>query len=123
MFTSATDRTAFGYVAATALTALFGGGYEIFSHGVWSGWMVYAFAFPLALGALPFGWMALKRRILPCRWWCQLHHAGVATLTAGSLVQGVLSIYGTTNRLTSVYWVIGGLLMLCSLVISIVRRK
>ncbi len=107
MFTSAIDRTAFAYLAVTALTALFGGVYEIFSHGVWSGWMVYAFAFPLALGALPFSWLALGRRPLPRRWVCRLHHSGVATLTIGSIMEGVFAIYGTTSRLTIVYWIVG----------------
>lgn len=123
MFTSATDRTAFSYLLVTALTALFGGVYGIFSHGVWSGWMVYAFAFPLALGTLPFGWMSMRRRALPCRWCCRLHHAGVATLTVGSLIEGVLAIYGTTNQLTSAYWVAGGLLLLGGLVTGIVCHK
>ena len=123
MFTSATNRTAFAYVLVTALTALFGGVYEVFSHGVWSGWMVYAFAFPLALGALPFGWLALRRRALPRRWCCRLHHAAVATLTVGSIVQGVLAIYGTTNQLTAVYWAAGGLLLLAGAVSGILHRK
>lgn len=123
MFTSATDRTAFAYVLVTALTALFGGVYEAFSHGVWSGWMVYAFAFPLALGALPFGWMAMKRKALPCRWCCRLHHAGVATLTVGSIIEGVLAIYGTTNHLIIVYWAAGGLLLLGGLAAGTMNRK
>ena len=95
----------------TALVALFGGVYEAFSFGVWSFWMVYAFAFPLTLGALPFGWLSLRKRPLPCRWTCRLHHAGVATLTLGSVMEGVLAIYGTTNQLTCWYWIAGGLLL------------
>ncbi len=111
MFTSATDKTAFACLTATALTALFGGVYEVFSHGVWSAWMVYAFAFPLALDALPFGWLALRRRPLPRRWVCRLHHSGVAALTVGSIMEGVFAIYGTTSRLTVVYWIVGGALL------------
>ena len=120
MFTSATDRTAFAYVAASAFVALFGGIYEVFSHGVWSGWMVYAFAFPLALGALPFGWLAMRRMPLPRG--CTLHHAAVATLTVGSVMEGVLAIYGTTNHLTVWYWIVGGGLMLLRLLLLLPRK-
>ena len=35
---------------ATVGCALFGAVYERFSHGVYSYWMLYTFAFPLALG-------------------------------------------------------------------------
>lgn len=107
MYTSATERTAFGYLAATLLAAAFGGIYEVFSHGIWSFFMVYAFAFPLLLGALPFAWLALRKRPLPCCWACRMHHAGVATLTMGSLVEGILAIYGATNHLTRWYWLVG----------------
>lgn len=107
MFTSATERTAFAYLLSTIGTAFFGAVYERFSHGVWSFWMVYAFAFPLLLGALPFSILALRKRPLPSRGSRQLHHAGVATLTVGSVMQGVLAIYGTTNRLTVIYWAVG----------------
>lgn len=107
MFTSATERTAFAYLLATIGTAAFGAVYERFSHGVWSFLMVYAFAFPLLLGALPFSVLSLQKRPLPGRHCMQLHHAGVATLTVGSIMEGVLAIYGTTNRLTLAYWVVG----------------
>ena len=109
------------YLVCTAFVALFGGVYEMFSHGVWSGWMVYAFAIPLVLGALPFGWMALHRKPLPGPWVCRLHHAGVATLTVGSVMQGVLAIYGTTNRLILVYWIAGAALLLGSLLLRLKR--
>ena len=122
MSTSATERTAFAYLLATAFTALFGGVYEVFSHGVWSGWMVYAFALPLGLGALPFGWLSLQRKPLPRSWVCRLHHAGVATLTVGSVMQGVLVIYGTTNRLIMVYWAAGLALLLLAQLIRLARR-
>lgn len=120
MFTSATERTAFVYLLAAALTALFGGVYEIFSHGVWSGWMVYAFAFPLGLGALPFSWLALRRKPLPRG--CTLHHAAVATLTVGSVMEGVLAIYGTSNHLTTWYWIVGGGLLLLGQLLRLSRK-
>lgn len=120
MFTSATERTAFAYLLAAVLTACFGGIYEVFSHGIWSGWMVYAFAFPLVLGALPFSWLALHRKPLPR--YIQLHHAGVATLTVGSVMEGVLAIYGTTNHLTRWYWIVGCSLLLLACTLRLLRK-
>ena len=122
MSTSATERTAFVYLLAASFTALFGGVYEAFSHGVWSGWMVYAFAFPLVLGALPFLWLSLRKKPLPRAWCCRLHHAGVATLTVGSVMEGVLAIYGTTNRLTLGYWIVGISLLLLAQTIRLIRK-
>lgn len=121
MSASAIDRTAlktaFVYLFVTLLCAAFGAVYEAFSHGVWSGFMVYAFLFPLVLGALPFSLLALLGRVLPSRWPRQLHHAGVATLTVGSIFEGVLAIYGTTHHLTIVYWIAGAALLLLGLTV------
>ena len=122
MSASVTERTAFKYLLATVSTALFGCVYEHFSHGVWSAWMVYAFAFPLLLGVLPFSWMSLRRKPHPRPWVCRLHHAGVATLTVGSIMEGVLAIYGTTNHLTFIYWLVGSLLLLFAQLIRTVKR-
>lgn len=113
----------FIYLLVTALCALSGGIYEIFSHGVWSGFMVYAFAFPMMLGAVPFGWLALTGRRLPHRWALRLHHAGVATLTLGSFMEGVLAIFGTANPLTMAYWAVGAMLILDGAVLSVIHRK
>lgn len=122
MSTSATERTSLVYLLATALTALFGGVYEIFSHGVWSPWMVYAFAFPLLLGALPFSILALQRRPHPQPWVCRLHHAATATLTVGSIMEGVMEIYGTTNQLTVIYWIAGAALILLAQIMRFIRK-
>ncbi|MDO4564770.1 MAG: hypothetical protein Q4C04_04075 [Clostridia bacterium] len=100
-------QTAFAYLLISLLCALFGFVYEQFSHEVYSFYMLYAFAFPLALGVLPFFTMALFVRRLPSRLPLNLYHSGLATLTVGSLFQGALEIYGTTSRLTTVYLLAG----------------
>lgn len=40
-------------LAATLFFAFFGAVYEAFGHGVYSYFMIYAFAFPLLMGVLP----------------------------------------------------------------------
>lgn len=110
------------YLLVTIAVAALGCTYELFSHGVWSVFMVYAFVFPLVLGALPFFWLTLKRHPLPRMWVCRLHHAGVATLTVGSVMEGAFAIYGTTNMLTLVYWIVGAALLILAQIIRFIRQ-
>ncbi|MCD8117678.1 MAG: hypothetical protein LUE21_11335 [Oscillospiraceae bacterium] len=115
MSTSATEharltaaRTAFVYLLAAVFCMVFGAVYEHFSHNVYSWYMIYAFAFPLLGGGVPFCAMTLLDRCpVPSRLPLNLYNSGIATLTVGSVFQGVLAIYGTTSRLTRVYWTAG----------------
>lgn len=107
-------RISVNYLAAALLCALFGAVYEIFSHEVYSYPMIYAFAIPLAGGALPFLAFAaglLKQWRFPGTISRSLYHAGIAALTIGSIMRGILEIYGTTNMLLWAYWIAGWLLI------------
>ena len=124
--TSVTNRsimkTSFVYLLISIFVALFGAIYEMFSYGVYSNFMLYAFAFPLVGGCLPFfllgfwGYSGSHAQ----RFWCKtpstiarnLYHSGIATLTIGNVIRGVLDIYGTTNYMTNYYWVVGIALLL-----------
>ena len=107
-------RIAFGYLIATILSAAFGTVYEAFSHGVYAYGMLYAFALPLLGGVLPALLLAKKGAPLPADAACQLWHFGISALTVGSLFSGALEIYGTTSRLTAVYWLAGAVCLLLS---------
>lgn len=115
MFTSATEdqksyitKNAFIYLLISLFCTLFGAVYEKFSHEVYSAYMIYAFLFPLAGGALPFFALSLfSGRHLPGRLPVNLYNSGIAALTVGSFFQGALEIYGTTNALVRIYWVAG----------------
>ena len=48
-----------------------------------------------------------------------LYNCGIATLTVGSIFQGVLEIYGTTNSLVNVYLVLGNMLIISAVAIYI----
>lgn len=108
-------KTGFVYLWLTLFCALFGALYERFSHEVYSYYMLYAFAFPLAGGVLPFFALAHSRSPLPGRLALNLYHSGIAALTVGCIFTGVLEIYGTTNQLILVYWGAGALLLLAGL--------
>lgn len=101
------------YLLVSIVCAAFGAIYELFSHEVYSYFMLYAFLFPLICGTLPFFVLACSRVRLPDEIACKLYHAGIAALNVGSLFTGVLEIYGTTNRLTAVYWIVGAGLVVC----------
>ena len=109
------------YLLAAICCALFGALYELFSHEVYSYFMICAFAFPLLLGAVPL--FLIQKRAIPFPGKAaDLIHAGVAALTVGSIVQGVLEIYGTSNPLTAAYWVAGGTLTAIGWLLTFMKR-
>ena len=109
------EKTAFVYLLIALFCAFFGAVYEVFSHEVYSFYMLYAFAFPLVGGTLGFWLIARSSRIrYPGGISRNLYHSGIATLTVGSILRGVLDIYGTTNSLLEYYFKFGGTLILIS---------
>ena len=113
-------RIAGNYIATSLFCALFGAVYELFSHEVYSYSMIYAFAIPLAGGALPFLAVAMGHiGRFPGRISRSLYHAAIMTFTIGSIMKGVLEIYGTTNALLPVYWIAGGLLIAGAVILNI----
>ena len=105
-------KAALVHCAAAALCALFGAVYELFSHGVYSYFMLYAFALPLVLGALPTLVLALREGPRPRPWARRLWHGGVAALTVGCLFEGVLRIYGTESVWALAYLGVGAAMLL-----------
>ena len=111
------------YFAASMVIAVAAAVYGLFSHGVYSYYMTYAFMIPLLAGALPHLLTALKEADLKTKLpgFNDIQLAFVATLTAGSLLKGALDIYGTTNRLLIVYPIIA-LLMLVFFAVKLAQR-
>ena len=99
------------YLIASIVLAIAGGVYELFSHGVYSYYMIYAFMIPLLLGCLPYladtrGFFKRAGSAVE-----ELLLASIATMTIGSVIKGVLEIYGTTNTLTAVYPILGAVIL------------
>lgn len=126
MFTSADKKslkTALVYLCIAIFTAFAGAVYECFSHGVYSFRMIYAFAYPLVGGALPYIIISINNKPKPQGLSAQLYHCGIATLTVGSIVKGVLEIYGTTNKLSAVYGTVGSALIITAVVVFALSKK
>ena len=115
-------KTAFVYLLVSVFCILFGAVYEYFSHEVYSFYMIYAFVFPLIGGTLPFMILFVSNKKMPEKIPFNLYNSGIAALTVGSIVKGVLDIYGTTNRLISVYWITGILLCIIGVLLGIIGR-
>jgi len=92
------------YLAITILVFIFGIIYELFSHDVYSYYMMFAFLIPFILGFIPsaiLGWGKINK--LPRRLTINICNAIIANLTIYSILKGVLEIYGTTNWLVNFY--------------------
>ncbi len=114
------SKTSFVYLLISLFCVLFGAVYEIYSHEVYSYFMLYAFAFPLAGGTLPFSIFTLiKIKRYPNALSRNLYHFGIATLTVGSIIRGVLDIYGTTNALSEWYWRVGAAFVIAGVLVHI----
>lgn len=124
MYTSdiSLKRNLLGNIAGTAFLALFGAVYELFSHEVYSYFMIYAFAVPLIFGVLPYTLLLISRKV-PGRAALNLWNSGIATLSVGCVFRGVLEIYGTTNSFSVIYPVSGLLLLTAGLITGIVGLK
>lgn len=77
------------YLILAIVCCLIGAVYEHFSFGVYSNFMLYAFAVPLLCGALPALLLGSSRRprTIP-RWSMKLADAGIAAWTVGSFFRG-----------------------------------
>ena len=124
MYTSdiSLKRNLIGNIAGTVFLALFGAVYELFSHEVYSYFMIYAFAVPLMLGVMPYALLLISRKV-PGRAALNLWNSGIAALSVGCVFRGVLEIYGTTNSLNVIYPVSGLLLLTAWLITWIAGSK
>ena len=103
--------------------ALFGWVYEMFSHGVYSNYMMYAFLFPLIGGTLYNLTLYCLRFRLQRGLSLIFYNTGIAALTIGSIVRGILYIYGTDNILANVYRYAGVILVCLGVVFYAVDRR
>ncbi len=105
----------------TVFLVLFGAIYEYFSHGVYSYFMIYAFAIPLMMGVIPYQIMLFEKKT-PNHIFINLWNSSIATLSVGSVFAGVLAIYGTSNRLVYVYPIVGVMLIIAGIISLMISK-
>ena len=97
---SAPQKTGITYLIATVAMVILEKIYRLFGHGVTSPAMTWMFLFPLAGGLLIYLVNRAKVDIEDAerlRSFSNLYHSGIATLTVGSFLKGVLEIAGTDS--------------------------
>lgn len=100
-----TKKTASTYLFTTLFCIALNYVYSLFGHGVSSPFMSYAFVFSLVLGVVGFillGWLDLDNRVA-----FNLYNAGIATLTVGSILRGIIDIAGADTTYPVFYFFIG----------------
>lgn len=101
--------------------ALFGAIYEVFSHEVYSFYMIYGFAIPLVGGTTLFLLLERFGKKMPDRTSVSFWNMAIVTLTIASLYRGIIDIYGTTNKKIWIYVIAAGVLGVIA-VINFVRK-
>lgn len=109
------------FTIITIITFLFCIIYEHFSFGVISKYMVLAPLIPLILGVFVYVILLKVKKIGYIE--SSLYSKGIYTLLIGSILQGVLEIYGTTNKLIWVYLIVGVGLIIVSLITYLKKIK
>ncbi len=85
--------------------------------------MIYAFGIPLILGVLTMMAITLRGNRIPSSSALRAWNSGIAVLTVGCIVQGVLNIYGTTNHLMIVYPIAGFVLLLAGIILFLREKQ
>ncbi|HEM5998608.1 TPA: hypothetical protein U2B30_002067 [Streptococcus suis] len=109
-----TPRTFITYLATTAFLFIFSRIYESLSYGEVSFFMHYMFCVTLIGGALLLGMLTLKPNL--SRMTFNLWNSGVATITAGSLLRGIINLSGRSTTLDQPYWFIGAGFLILALI-------
>ncbi|HEL2051591.1 TPA: hypothetical protein U0616_000411 [Streptococcus suis] len=109
-----TPRTFITYLATTAFLFIFSRIYESLSYGEVSFFMHYMFCVTLIGGALLLGMLTLKPNL--SRMTFNLWNSGVATITAGFLLRGIINLSGRSTTLDQPYWFIGAGFLVLALI-------
>ena len=100
--------------------------YATFGHGVTSNAMTWMFLYPLIGGILFFllRGNAINRisKHKGYRSFCNIFNSGIAILTVGSFLKGVMDIAGTSSKYVIFYYLSGVVCIICSLVLRMIQK-
>jgi len=125
-------KTTAAYLALSLLAVAVNYVYGLFGHGVHSGYMTWMFLYPLLGGAVFYNLISLAIpgaiRVSRYRMFFNTYNSGIAALTVGSFLKGILYIAGTDSAYTSYFdaagWMLvaAGIIVLFSIVIRYRKR-
>lgn len=111
------------YIVVTLLCGIFSFVYEYFSHQVYSNFMVYLFTIPLILGVIPQSIVYAKPKLETNNSWQKIiHNFAIATLISGSILQGIVEIYGTTSSFIIYFFIAGIIFLIVSMSLFIISH-
>ena len=111
------------YLAAGVFWLVFGLIYTHFSHGVRSPFMTFAFLIPLAMCAVPAVCFLIRgSRSYPGRYARSIYRWACACFSVGSVLRGVVDIFGTASRYPLIYLAAGIVLLTVSVIFYIAER-
>ena len=102
-------------IGFSVFVLIFGIIYELFSHGVISYYMIFAFLIPLINFLINIIFISGKIKINKLS--KNLFSMSIYSFTFLSIIKGVLDIYGTTNNLIFIYLIFGLILLVTSIIL------
>lgn len=106
-------KTSLIYLSISIIAVAVNQIYAIFAHGVSSHSMTFMFLYPLLGGALLYFFiehlMVDLMRKPKYRIFFNIYISGLAALTFGSFLKGILEIAGTESAFTILFFIVGGL--------------
>jgi hypothetical protein len=123
-------KTILTYLILSILAIVVNKVYALFGHGVSSPAMTWMFLYPLIGGALFYSLICgFANKIIKFtlyRLFFNIFNSGIATLTFGSFLKGVMDIAGAGSIYLVFYYVVGGLFVAAGLIlmfIMIINQK
>ncbi|HFI0250667.1 TPA: hypothetical protein ACGOU0_001727 [Streptococcus suis] len=108
------SRTFISYLAMAAFLFIFSRIYESLSYGEVSVFMHYMFCATLVGGILLLGLLQVKPNLSRITY--NLWKSGIATITAGCLLRGIINLSGRSTTLDQPYWYVGAGFLALSLI-------
>lgn len=105
-------KTIIVYFFISIFTIIFDRVYSMFSHGVNSSYMYLMFLYPLIGGTvsyLIFDILVSNFNYKKFRLYFNIYNSGIAVLTVGSLLHGIMEIAGTSSPYLIYYTIVGWL--------------
>lgn len=126
-------KTVLVYLAVAFAVIAVDNVYAIFGHGVRSAAMTWMFLYPLIGGTLFYLLIGLfipwVNRFMGYRVFYNMYNSGIASLTTGSFLKGILDIAGTASPYTALFYMVGwsfiafALLLLAALAVNHRRQN